>query len=101
MRIALETECDEKKYLALLKKRALLCCKTLDTVRHIIQRNVEKGLLPNYQDGAVEMDKQYCTMGILGLYEVIEAFGTPRQMNSVTSATPMRASLLQAKSLRC
>ena len=44
-------------------------------VRHIIKRNVEKGLLPNYQDGAVEMDKQYCTMGILGLYEVIEAFG--------------------------
>lgn len=75
MRIALETECDEKKYLALLKKRATLCCKTLDTVRHIIRRNVEKGLLPNYQDGAVEMDKQYCTMGILGLYEVIEAFG--------------------------
>lgn len=75
MRIALETDCDEKKYLALLKKRAVLCCKTLDTVRHIIRRNVEKGLLPNYQDGAVEMDKQYCTMGILGLYEVIEAFG--------------------------
>lgn len=49
--------------------------KVKHTVRHIIQRNVEKGLLPNYQDGAVEMDKQYCTMGILGLYEVIEAFG--------------------------
>ena len=75
MRIALETECDERKYLTLLKKRAVLCCKTLDTVRHIIRRNAEKGLLPNYQDGAVEMDKQYCTMGILGLYEVIEAFG--------------------------
>ena len=78
MRIALETECDEKKYLALLKKRALLCCKALDTVRHIMKRNIEKGLLPNYQDGAVEMDKQYCTMGILGLYEVIEAFGYTR-----------------------
>lgn len=75
MRIALETGCDEKKYLALLNKRAMLCCKTLDTVRHIIKRNVEKGLLPNYQDGAVEMDKQYCTIGILGLYEVIERFG--------------------------
>lgn len=75
MRIALETECNEKKYLALLKKRALLCCKTLDVVRHIISRNIEKGLLPNYQDGGVEMDKQYCTIGILGLYEVIEAFG--------------------------
>ena len=75
MRIALETECDEKKYLALLRKRAVLCCKTLEIVRHIIKRNVEKGLLPNYQDGAVEMDKQYCTIGILGLYEVIEKFG--------------------------
>ena len=78
MRIALETECDERRYLALLKKRALLCCKALDTVRHIMKRNIEKGLLPNYQDGAVEMDKQYCTMGILGLYEVIEAFGYTR-----------------------
>ena len=44
-------------------------------MRHIIKRNVEKGLLPNYQAGAVEMDKQYCTIGILGLYEVIEYFG--------------------------
>lgn len=75
MRIALETECDEKKYLALLRKRTILCCKALETIRHIIKRNIEKGLLPNYQEGAVEMSKQYCTIGILGLYEVIEAFG--------------------------
>lgn len=75
MRIAYETECNEKKYLNLLKKRALLCCKTLDVIRHIIQRNVEKGLLPNYCDGGIEMSKQYSTIGILGLYEVIEAFG--------------------------
>ena len=75
MRIAYESECDEKKYLALLKKRTLLCCKTLYIIRHIIQRNIEKGLLPNYCDGGIEIDKQYCTIGILGLYEVIEAFG--------------------------
>ena len=75
MRIALETNCDKRKYLELLRERTLLCCKTLDIVRHIIQRNVEKGLLPNYQEGAIEMDKQYCTVGILGLYEVIEKFG--------------------------
>lgn len=74
MRIALETECDKKKYLSLLKKRTTLCCKALDVVRHIIKRNVEKGLLPNYQGGAIEIDKQYCTIGVLGLYEVIEAF---------------------------
>lgn len=64
-----------KKYLSLLKKRTLLCCKVLDRVRHIIKRNIEKGLLPNYCDGGVELDKQYCTIGILGLYELMEKFG--------------------------
>lgn len=68
-------EVSEKKYLTLLKKRTTLCCKVLDRVRHIIHRNIEKGLLPNYCDGGVEMDKQYCTVGILGLYETMEKFG--------------------------
>ncbi len=68
-------EANEKKYLSLLKKRTTLCCKVLDRIRHIIQRNIEKGLLPNYCDGGIEMDKQYCTCGILGLYETIEKFG--------------------------
>lgn len=75
MRIAYESDFNEKKYLSLLKKRTLLCCKTLDIIRHIIKRNIEKGLLPNYCDGGIEMDKQYSTIGILGLFEVIESFG--------------------------
>jgi ribonucleoside-triphosphate reductase len=70
-----EDNLTEKKYLSMLKKRTTLCCKVLDRVRHIIKRNVEKGLLPNYCEGGVEMDKQYCTIGILGLYEVMEKFG--------------------------
>ncbi len=78
MRIALEAKNDEEKYLEILRKRAVLCCKTLSTVRHIIKRNVEKGLLPNYQDGAIELEKQYCTIGMLGLFEVIESFGYTR-----------------------
>ena len=75
MRIVYETELNPKKYLSMLKKRTTLCCKTLEIIRHIIKRNIEKGLLPNYCDGGIEMSKQYCTVGILGLYEVIEAFG--------------------------
>ena len=75
MRIYYETGADEEKYLELLRHRIELCCKTLDCVRHIIQRNIEKGLLPNYCEGGMEMSKQYNTVGILGLYEVIEAFG--------------------------
>ena len=30
--------------------------------------------MPNYCDGGIEMDKQYCTVGILGLYETMEKF---------------------------
>ena len=74
MRIAYESNFNKKKYLDILSKRVSLCCKTLDIIRHIIKRNIEKGLLPNYCDGGIEIDKQYCTIGILGMYEVIEAF---------------------------
>ena len=63
MRIAYESNLNEEKYLDLLRDRAVLCCKTLDIVRHIIRRNIEKGLLPNYCDGGIEMSKQYCTLG--------------------------------------
>lgn len=66
---------DTDGYLKELREAAILCCKTLDTIRHIIRRNIEKGLLPNYQDGGVELDKQYCTVGILGMYEVIRTAG--------------------------
>lgn len=74
MRIAYESE-DQTTYLKKLKEATLLCCKTLDVIRHILKRNVEKGLLPNYCEGGVEMSKQYSTIGILGLYETIEKFG--------------------------
>ena len=74
-RIAYETKCDKKKYLKLLEERVILDCKVLYSIRHIIKRNIEKGLLPNYQDGALELDKQYMTIGILGLYEVMDMFG--------------------------
>lgn len=68
-------EVSEAKYLSLLKKRTTLCCKVLDRVRSIIKRNIEKGLLPNYCDGGMGLEQQYCTIGILGLYEVVDKFG--------------------------
>ena len=65
----------EEDYLNILKNRTELCCKVLDRVRHIIKRNVEKELLPNYCDGGIDISKQYSTVGILGLFEVIKSFG--------------------------
>lgn len=75
VRIAYESNLNKKKYLNILKDRVELDCKALTTMRHIIQRNIEKGLLPNYQDGAVELDKQFCTIGAIGMYEVMDLFG--------------------------
>lgn len=63
------------KYIKLLKERVELDCKALYSMRHIIRRNIEKGLLPNYQEGALELDKQFCTIGGIGLYEVMDLFG--------------------------
>lgn len=65
----------EDKYIDILRKRVILCCKALTTMRHILQRNIEKGLLPNYQKGALELSKQFCTIGGIGMYEVMDLFG--------------------------
>lgn len=75
VRIAYESGFNKKKYIKILRDRVLLDCKALTSMRHIIQRNIEKGLLPNYRDGAVELDKQFCTIGGIGMYEVMDLFG--------------------------
>lgn len=75
VRIAYESKFNKKKYLEILRDRVLLDCKALYSMRHILKRNIEKGLLPNYQDGAVELEKQFCTIGGIGMYEVMDMFG--------------------------
>ncbi len=75
VRIAYESKMNRKKYLDILRERVLLDCKALTSMRHILKRNIEKGLLPNYRDGAVELDKQFCTIGGIGMYEVMDLFG--------------------------
>ena len=73
-RIAYETKTTQE-YIELLKKRVVLCLQTLDVIRHIIQRNVEKGLLPNYSLGVMSLTSQYNTIGIIGVYEALQKYG--------------------------
>lgn len=75
MRIAYESKKDEKEYLKILTERVHLCIKTLDIIRNIIIRNIEKGLLPNYTTGLIEINNQYNTIGINAMYEAIRYFG--------------------------
>ena len=74
-RIALEANGNEDEYIEILKDRIDGSIKVLDICRKIIIRNIEKGLLPNYTHGLVDINKQYNTIGITAMYEVMEEFG--------------------------
>lgn len=76
-RIALDTN-SEEEYLDELAKRVTINLKALDCVRHIIKRNVEKGLLPNFSYGLVDFPYLYNTIGFIGIYETMKKFGYTR-----------------------
>lgn len=78
-RLALEYPGDEEEYLIALKELVELDCKALDCIRHIIRRNVEKGLLPNFSKGIVDFEHLYNTVGIIGIYETMKTFGYTRE----------------------
>lgn len=65
----------KEKYLDDLRFLVTLDLKALDCIRHIIQRNEEKGLLPNYSLGILNMKSQYNTIGIIGIYETLQKYG--------------------------
>lgn len=73
-RLALDTETEEE-YIEELKKRTEICLEALDCVRHIIKRNVEKGLLPNFSYGLIDFTYLYNTIGFIGVYETMKKFG--------------------------
>ena len=61
----------EEYFLPILKNEVDICVKTLDVVRHIIKRNIEKGLLPNYTYELLKLENQYNTIGIMAMFEAV------------------------------
>ena len=78
-RIAYESNGDKEKYLQILRERTELVLRALDIIRHIIQRNIEKGLMKNFETGVVEMDKLYSTIGCTSCFETLDKFGFVKQ----------------------
>ena len=68
-------ENDKEDYFDALRSYVELDLKSLDCIRHIIHRNVEKGLLPNYTLNIMNMKSQYNTIGIIGIYETLQKYG--------------------------
>ena len=73
-RVALDSK-NETEYLDNLKYRVYVCLCALDAVRHIIERNVEKGILPNFSYGLIDFEHLYNTIGFIGVYETMKKFG--------------------------
>lgn len=73
-RISYESETEED-YLNLLKQILIVNLKALDCQRHIIKRNVEKGLLPNFSYGLIDFEHSYSSIGIMGIFETMKKFG--------------------------
>ncbi len=74
MKIALESKKDIKKYFEILEEVLDVNLKILDIQRNIIKRNIEKGLLPMYSNDLMHLNKQFSTIGLSGLYNVIKHF---------------------------
>jgi len=72
-RISYESK-DTEEYINILKNKTLLCIQCLDVIRDTIKRNIEKGLLPNYSLGIINLKSQYNTIGIIGIYEALQHF---------------------------
>ena len=77
-RLALDTN-SEEEYFKELENRVWLNLQALDCVRHIIKRNVEKGLLPNFSNNLVDFEHLYNTLGFIGIFETMKKFGYTRQ----------------------
>lgn len=73
-RLAYQSE-SEQDFLVKLRDLTKLNLKILDVQRHIIARNVEKGLLPNISCGLMNLDAMYSTVGVNGIFETMKTFG--------------------------
>lgn len=73
-RLAYQSE-SEQDFLVKLRDLTKLNLKILDVQRHIITRNVEKGLLPNISCGLMNLDAMYSTVGVNGIFETMKTFG--------------------------
>lgn len=76
--IAYKSE-NEEEFFRLLEENTRLVIDTNDVVRSIIQRNVDKGLLPTYSVGLMKMDRQFNTIGLNGVWEAAKHFGYAKE----------------------
>ena len=66
-----------------LKFRLQIIFKALKAHREIISEFIKKDLLPLYKEGYMDLQSQYSTVGIVGLYEMIKAWQYYAKVNFI------------------
>lgn len=66
---------DEQDFLVKLRDLTEKNLKILDVQRKIIQRNIEKGLLPQFSSKLMNLSSMYSTCGVNGIFETMKTFG--------------------------
>lgn len=74
-RIAYESRGNINAFMKILKDRVILTHRMLHIHRNIIKKNIKRGLLPIYEHDLMQLDKQFSTIGINGLFEAIKFMG--------------------------
>lgn len=75
VRIALESKKDFNKFKSILKDRVDVSHKYLKVQRDVMKKNIQKGLLPLYSHKLMDMNNQFSTIGINGMFECIKLMG--------------------------
>ncbi|MEJ5258049.1 MAG: anaerobic ribonucleoside-triphosphate reductase [Fervidobacterium sp.] len=73
-RIALEAK-NKEQFLEKLREKVRVVQKSLAAIRNIIQERIQQGVLPLYNLGLMDLNRQYGTVGINGVYEAMEILG--------------------------
>lgn len=71
-RLAYEAKGDLEEFFKLLQHRIELAHKALHAQRECIKENIAKGLLPIYDYGLIDLNRQFSTIGINGLFECVK-----------------------------
>jgi len=75
VRIALESKGNFKKYKKILQDRIDISYKYLYVQREVLKKNIIKGLLPLYNFELLNLNRQFSTIGITGVFETIKILG--------------------------
>ena len=71
-KIALKSDGNEEKFFQMLSENAEYAIKINHIKRKLLLKRIEKGALPLYDHGFMDIQKQYATIGLNGINECIE-----------------------------